>query len=68
MTYQIVDLENKVLQTLETEEQLKELFAKAETNELEYNLFYDDEGLVDTLKKQQVENGSTYAIVKFIEE
>lgn len=68
MAYQVVDLENKVLLTLENDEQLKDLLAKAETNEFEHNLFWDDEGLVETLKAAAAEDDSHYAIIKLVEE
>jgi len=68
MAYQIVDLKNNVLETLETLEQVEVVFKKAENMEVDYQLFWDDEGLLerlnDTLKEYP---DAKYAIVKITE-
>lgn len=67
MAYQITDLGNNVLQTVETEDALKAVFAQVEAGELDYNLFWDDEGLVEKLKEQEAIDGASYAIIKLVE-
>ena len=59
MAYQVLNIEGTVLETLETEEQVTELF----NNEV-LNAFWDDEGLVESLKENHPDNLDNLRIVK----
>lgn len=59
MAYQVLNIEGTVLETLETEEQVTELF----NNEV-LNVFWDDEGLVESLKENHPDNLDNLRIVK----
>ena len=62
MAYQILDLEGTVIKTVETDELLQVEF---DNNDI--NLFWDDEGLVETLKTNH-EDTSNIQIVKRVVE
>jgi len=58
MAYKVFDLDNNLVETLETEEQLQELF------DSHLNVFWNDEGLAETLKNSDAESLDTFRIVE----
>jgi hypothetical protein len=65
MAYQIKDLNNNIIETLETRELVEELFTKVEQGETSFQLFWNDEGLVEQLKSQaiSVEDYDSFGII-----
>jgi hypothetical protein len=65
MAYQIKDLNNNIIETLETRELVEELFTKVEQGETSFQLFWNDEGLVEQLKSQaiSVEDYDSFRII-----
>ena len=63
MAYQILDLDGKVLETLQSEEQVQELFDGESIN-----AFWFDEGLAENLKSSDIEGKDIIRIVKRVSE
>jgi hypothetical protein len=59
MAFTVLNIEGTVLETLESEEQVTEFF-----NNEEVNVFWDDEGLVESLKENHPDNLDNLRIVK----
>lgn len=59
MAYQVLNIEGALLETLETEEQVTEFF-----NHEQFNVFWDDEGLVESLKENHPDNLDNLRIVR----
>lgn len=58
MAFEIYNLEGELVKTVETQDEVQAIF-----DDLEINAFWDDEGLVDTLKANH-EDTSNIQIVK----
>lgn len=65
MTYQILDLDNKIIETIQTTEEVLDLFKQCDEAKTDYQLFWYDVDLVDRLKSStNEENYKSYRIVK----
>lgn len=65
MAYQILDLDNKIIETIQTTEEVLDLFKQCDEAKIDYQLFWYDVDLVDRIKSStNEENYKSYRIVK----
>lgn len=62
MAYQILDLEGTVIKTVETDELLQ-----VEFDNTDINLFWDDEGLVESLKANHEDTTNIHIVKRVVE-
>lgn len=63
MAYQVLNIEGSVLETLQSEEQVQELFDNDTIN-----AFWFDEGLLDTFKNSNIDGKDIIRVIKKLEE